>query len=91
VLKLILRFLLGNLNGLTSKDELLAIDQLVPLDRYLLHKTASYADEIGKLFDSMQFNVVALKTQHFIANDLSSEYFHFVRDRFVLNLITIYT
>ena len=50
------RYLLGNLDGFDPLRDLVPFDQMEPLDRFLLLRTAEFARELRQWYDEMQFH-----------------------------------
>ena len=80
-LRNVFKFLLGNLPPSLSEDDLLNFQQLLPLDRYILHCLTSHCQQVNECYDQFMYNKVILQTQHFVASLLSSFYFDLVKDR----------
>eukprot|EP00095_Tigriopus_kingsejongensis_P004112 maker-scaffold122_size333723-snap-gene-1.10 protein:Tk04112 transcript:maker-scaffold122_size333723-snap-gene-1.10-mRNA-1 annotation:"isoleucine--trna mitochondrial" len=75
------KFMLGNMSTLQSRDDLLPYDQLRPLDQLALLQLANFMDDVSDAYNDMQYNMVTRKLEHFLANSLSSFYFHLIKDR----------
>ncbi len=75
------RFLLSNLNGFDPKTDLLANDQLIELDRWILSKAKQLQDEITTAYEQYQFHVVVQKLMNFCTVELGSFYLDVIKDR----------
>ena len=73
-----LRFLAGNLQ---HEFDLLDINDMKLVDRFMLHQLQNLYQNLKKSYDSMAYNKVCVTLQHFIANDLSGFYLSTVKDR----------
>lgn len=75
------RFLLGNLHGFNLEQDLLPINQLLALDRWVLSKMRNIIAEMRQYYDQFQFytamNLLSVK----LNNDLSGFYFSIIKDR----------
>jgi len=78
-IRLIFRFLLGNLKG--GPTSRVNMNDMLLLDQYVLNCLREFATDMVAHYESMQFNLATLKTLHFVANDLSADYFHLIKDR----------
>ncbi|MBA3979675.1 MAG: isoleucine--tRNA ligase [Alcanivorax sp.] len=75
------RFLLANLNGFDPANNALAPDDMLALDRWVVHRAAALQDEIRGLYDSFQFHQVYQRIHHFCAVDLGGFYLDIIKDR----------
>ncbi|WP_111658194.1 isoleucine--tRNA ligase [Isoalcanivorax indicus] len=75
------RFLLANLNGFDPATNALAPDDMLALDRWVVHRAAALQDEIRGLYDSFQFHQVYQRIHHFCAVDLGGFYLDIIKDR----------
>ena len=74
------RFILGNLHDFDLDSNGIAYDDLRPIDRLLIHRTAIMLQNAQKGYGELNFRAVIDHLQHFIANDLSSLYFEVCKD-----------
>ncbi len=75
------RFLLGNLDDFDeARDAVASWDDLEPVDRYMLAKTAALLADVEAAYDALRFNGVYRAVYDF-ANDLSSVYMDVTKDR----------
>ena len=80
-LRNVFKFLLRNLPQDIKLDEMLSYEELLPLDRYILHCLTKYCAQTNELYDQFNYNKVVLQTQFFVASTLSAFYFDLVKDR----------
>ncbi len=77
-----IRFLLANVDDL---ENLLSIDELGKVDKWILSKAKSVFDEAVKEFDEYDFSKGLSKINHFITVDLSGIYMDISKDRLYCN------
>lgn len=75
------RFLLSNLNGFDGKDDIVANEDLVALDRYIVGRAHQVQQEIVEAYESYQFHTVVQKLTHFCSIELGSFYLDIIKDR----------
>lgn len=75
------RFLLSNLNGFDGKDDIVANEDLVALDRYIVGRAHQVQQEIIEAYDNYQFHTVVQKLTHFCSIELGSFYLDIIKDR----------
>ncbi|MBI4245111.1 MAG: isoleucine--tRNA ligase, partial [Planctomycetes bacterium] len=73
------RFMLGNINDLKQSD-LVDLNNLSPLDKWLMDKLATLMSEITEHYENYEFYKVFHKSYNFCDVVLSSTYFHIVKD-----------
>ncbi|MCB1142944.1 MAG: isoleucine--tRNA ligase [Leptospiraceae bacterium] len=74
------RYILGNLNGHSEKDNL-PLEEMEEIDRYYLHLTDKFAEEVRSAYENYQFHIVYQKAIRFCTVELSQDYFEMIRDR----------
>ena len=75
------RFLLGNLDDFdAAADATSTWDELEPVDRYMMAKTAALLADVEESWDAFRFNGVYRAVYDFV-NDLSSVYMDVTKDR----------
>ena len=74
------RFLLGNLDGFGPED-LLAADEMLPLDRWAVDRALKIQNEIGQAYEDYQFMQVYQKVNNYCALELSAIYLNVLKDR----------
>jgi len=75
------RFLLSNLNGFDGKDDIVANEDLVALDRYIVGRAHQVQQEIMQAYENYQFHTVVQKLTHFCSIELGSFYLDIIKDR----------
>ncbi len=75
------RFLLANLNGFDPAQHLLAVDEMLALDRWAVARTAQLQVEIGEAFDAYEFHHIYQKLHHFCNGELGGFYLDIIKDR----------
>ncbi len=74
------RYLLGNLDGFTI-DKKLTYDELLPVDKYILHRFKETSEKIISAYDNFAFYKVFHLYHNFCVIDLSQFYFDILKDR----------
>ena len=75
------RFLLSNLNGFNPADDLVAVDEMLALDQWVLGRAAELQTEIEAAYHSYSFHTVYQKISHFCSQDLGGFYLDIIKDR----------
>ncbi|MDO8826268.1 isoleucine--tRNA ligase [Methylophaga sp.] len=75
------RYLLSNLNDFDPASNLVATDELLPLDRWVLDRAYHLQLEILAAYESYQFHLIYQKVHNFCANELGSAYLDITKDR----------
>ncbi|GAB1264620.1 isoleucine--tRNA ligase [Aurantivibrio infirmus] len=75
------RYLLSNLEGFDPEINLLANQEMLALDRWMVDRTAQLQEEIIALYDKYQFHSIYQKLHNFCVVDLSGFYLDIIRDR----------
>ncbi|MCC5864010.1 MAG: isoleucine--tRNA ligase [Wenzhouxiangella sp.] len=75
------RFLLGNLNGFDPERHCLAMDQLLPLDRYAVDLAAGLQDEVVDAYANYRFLHIYQRLHHFCNVDMGAFYLDIIKDR----------
>jgi isoleucyl-tRNA synthetase len=75
------RFLLGNLHGFEPARDLLALDDMVALDRWIVHRAWQVQEEIAKAYANYDFAAVVQALMNFCSVDLGSLYLDVTKDR----------
>ncbi len=75
------RFLLSNLSGFDPAEHLVAADEMLALDRWVVDRAAQLQTEIISAYNSYQFHAVYQKVHHFCALDLGGFYLDIIKDR----------
>ncbi|MGH9616526.1 MAG: isoleucine--tRNA ligase [Acidobacteriaceae bacterium] len=75
------RFLLGNLGDFNPETDALPFEQLLPLDRYMLARTAELTTKVLRWYQDMEFHRVYHAINEFCTTDLSAMYLDLLKDR----------
>jgi isoleucyl-tRNA synthetase len=75
------RFLLSNLSGFDPTKDVLAFDDMLSLDRWVVDRAALLQKEIIAAYDVYQFHQIYQKLHNFCANDLGGFYLDVIKDR----------
>jgi isoleucyl-tRNA synthetase len=75
------RFLLANLNGFDPKTDLVAIEDMVELDQWVMGRAYSIQKEIIAAYEKYDMLVVTQKLMQFCSIELGSFYLDIVKDR----------
>ncbi|QYJ78078.1 isoleucine--tRNA ligase [Shewanella acanthi] len=75
------RFLLANLNGFDPAKDLVAVEDMVALDRWAVRRTAALQQEIIEAYEQYNFHIVTQKLMQFCSVELGSFYLDIIKDR----------
>ncbi|MEH6469641.1 MAG: isoleucine--tRNA ligase [Halopseudomonas sp.] len=75
------RFLLSNLTGFDPAKHLVAAEDMLALDRWVVDRAAQLQQEILSAYDGYQFLSVYQKVHHFCSLDLGGFYLDIIKDR----------
>lgn len=75
------RFLLANLHGFDPKQPMLAPENMLMLDRWIVHKTLAIQNEIQEAYNDYQFHLVVQKLHNFCVTELGGFYLDIIKDR----------
>ncbi len=75
------RFLLGNLHGFDPARDLLALDDMLALDRWAVHRADALQHEIANAYRNYDFPVVVQAVINFCSVDLGALYLDVTKDR----------
>jgi isoleucyl-tRNA synthetase len=75
------KFLLGNLAGFDPAQNIIANDQLLPLDRYMLARTRELTEKVLAWYEQFEFHRVYQAINEFTIVDLSALYLDMLKDR----------
>lgn len=75
------RFLLANLNGFDPKNDLVAVEDMVALDRWVVRRAAALQQEIIEAYEQYNFHIVTQKLMQFCSVELGSFYLDIIKDR----------
>jgi len=75
------RFLLSNLDGFEPAQHLVAMDDMIELDRWAVDRAKQLQDEIVEAYKDYQFHVIYQKVLHFCVVDMGGFYLDIIKDR----------
>ena len=75
------RFLLSNLNGFDPAEHMVAPDNMIALDRWVVHRAAKLQQDIIASYDKFQFHQIYQKLHNFCIVDLGGFYLDVIKDR----------
>ncbi|MGI2257749.1 isoleucine--tRNA ligase [Shewanella sp. GXUN23E] len=75
------RFLLANLNGFNPETDMIAIEDMVALDRWVVRRAAALQEELLAAYDKYQFHIVTQKLMQFCSVELGAFYLDIIKDR----------
>lgn len=75
------RFLLSNLNGFDPTEHLVAMDDMLSLDRWAVDCTAKLQEEILAAYENYQFHHIYQKLHNFCVTDMGGFYLNIIKDR----------
>jgi isoleucyl-tRNA synthetase len=75
------RFLLANINGFEPKQHMLAADELLPLDAWIVDQANKLQGEIQTHYNEYQLINIYQKLHHFCVNELGGFYLDVIKDR----------
>ncbi|WP_028772573.1 isoleucine--tRNA ligase [Shewanella waksmanii] len=75
------RFLLANLNGFNPETDMVAVEDMVALDRWVVRRAATLQTEILEAYEQYNFHLVTQKLMQFCSVELGSFYLDIIKDR----------
>ncbi|MGM0552314.1 MAG: isoleucine--tRNA ligase [Pseudomonadota bacterium] len=75
------RFLLGNLNGFEPAAHALPLDELLPLDRWIVARALQVQEQVTRAYDGYQFHLIYQRVHNFCSVELGSFYLDVIKDR----------
>lgn len=75
------RFLLANLSGFDPAVHLLPVEDMVALDRWIVHRAAELQDRIASAYERYDFAEIVQALSNFCSVDLGSLYLDVTKDR----------
>ena len=75
------RFLLANINGFEPKQHMMAADELLPLDAWIVDQANKLQTEIQGHYNEYQLINIYQKLHHFCVNELGGFYLDVIKDR----------
>ena len=76
-----MRFLLGNLHGFMPAEHAVKFTEMLPLDQYILARTAELDAKIRESYDDFEFHRAYHALNEFVNTDLSALYLDVLKDR----------
>ena len=74
-----LRFAISNIES--EEHDLVPLEQMKLVDRYMLHRTAVFYEKLAESYDALFLNRVCQLTQSFAIHELSGFYYSIIKDR----------
>lgn len=75
------RFLLANLSGFEPISDMVATEDMVELDRWMIQRAQTTQQTIIEAYENYQFHVVYQTLMHFCSIELGSFYLDIIKDR----------
>ena len=75
------RYILGNLDKFDAHKHAVSFAEMLPLDQYMLLRTAGMSEQVRKWYDGFEFHRIYHGLHDFCAVDLSAVYFDVLKDR----------
>jgi isoleucyl-tRNA synthetase len=75
------RFLLSNLSDFDPAENLVASEDMLPLDRWAMGRAWQVQQEVLKAYENYQFHLIYQKVHNFCANEMGSLYLDITKDR----------
>ncbi len=75
------RYLLSNLHGFDPASDQVALEQLIPLDRWAIARAAALQQEITEAYRDYQFHVIVHRLHNFCVVDMGGFYLDVIKDR----------
>ena len=76
-----MRFMLANMQGFDSSNDLVKVDQMLLLDKWIVSKAAELQSQVIKGYDEYNFHYVMKIILNFCTNDLGGFYLDIIKDR----------
>ena len=75
------RFMLANMDGFDPVQNSISVEQMLPLDRWIVVKAEYLQQEIIAAYEQYEFHLVYQKVHNFCAMDLGAFYLDVIKDR----------
>ncbi|MCU7836403.1 MAG: isoleucine--tRNA ligase [gamma proteobacterium symbiont of Taylorina sp.] len=75
------RFMLANMDGFDPQKNSVSVEQLLPLDRWIVVQAEFLQQEIIAAYEQYEFHLVYQKVHNFCAMDLGAFYLDVIKDR----------
>ena len=76
-----IRFLLANTNDFDPAKNLVAADDMLALDRWIVGETLKLQDELKQIYDDYLFHIAVQKIHNFCSETLGGYYLDVIKDR----------
>ena len=75
------RYILGNLNGFNPDENMVSLEELMPIDKWALAKLNILIDKVKEAYDKYEFHIVYHAIHNFCVVDMSNFYLDVLKDR----------
>ena len=75
------RFLLGNINDFDYKKDSIELNNLLELDKWILHELAQLQEDVVGLYQSYSYHQAIQRIHNFCVNQLGGIYLDIIKDR----------
>jgi isoleucyl-tRNA synthetase len=75
------RFLLGNINDFDTKKDSIELNNLLELDKWILHELGQLQDDVVGLYQSYSYHQAMQRIHNFCVNQLGGIYLDIIKDR----------
>lgn len=75
------RFLLANINGFNPEQDLVPVEEMVALDRWVVRRATALQEELLEAYEQYNFHTVTQKLMQFCSVELGSFYLDIIKDR----------
>lgn len=76
-----IRFILGNLNDFNPQENKIKYENLLEIDKFILHRLQEFSKKIQNAYKTFEFHVFYHTIHNFCSLDLSSFYLDILKDR----------
>ncbi|WP_019588858.1 MULTISPECIES: isoleucine--tRNA ligase [unclassified Thioalkalivibrio] len=76
-----MRFLLGNLSGFDPQQHAVPLDELLPLDRWIVARALQVQEQVTRSYDEFLFHPIYQRVHNFCSVELGSFYLDVIKDR----------
>ncbi|WP_455374934.1 isoleucine--tRNA ligase [Kaarinaea lacus] len=75
------RFLLANLNGFDPQRDMVKLNEMLYLDRWVVNHASALQNEITAAYNKYEFHTIYQRIHHFCSIDMGSFYLDIIKDR----------
>lgn len=75
------RFLLANLDGFDFSQHAVSVDQMGPLDQWILSKMHGLMEQVDEYYKNYEFHAIYHAVVKFVTLELSNQYLNFIKDK----------